>query len=679
MDFHLILTSLIIAIPFLGAGITYWFGHKLKTAWDYLPFLFSLTTLILTSILFFGGSGGHVIIKYPFLPFSKVELSINSLNVLLAFLTALVWTAAMLFSVSYMKKSVKRRRFYVFMLLAFSANLGVFLAGNFLTLFIFFELLGLSAYPLIVHNESIEAFEAGTKYLIMVFLGDLALLLGILFYYKIAGSVAFATGLSGGSDYFKVITFALMGIGFGVKAGVVPLHIWLPDAHPVSPSPASALLSGIMIKAGAYGIIRSLFSIFGPEIRSIDVGFVVIWVGVVTMFVAVFMALLQENAKKMLAYHSISQMGYIVLGIGCAIYLGGKGALAIGGSLYHIVNHALFKTSLFLTVGAVFYRTGEFNMYKLGGLLKKMPIIAFCTIIASLGISGIPLFNGYVSKTLIHQAVTHLGHGGWVSLAEILFLIISGGTIASFIKLFALIFLGKLPEKYESVKDAPPFMIAGILPLTALVIILGILPNRFWGTFMIPLLKNLGYKTLSLNSVSIINILTGHDIQSLIISLFVGILIFAMGTKYDLFHMRFPCWFGVNYWFEQLTMGLYFLTHREVHLPEIMVAGPGTEAVKEGSISGIYARTEVHRLSFFVISLKRRIKYSYLKSKAVLTEKINYIIGKLRKGFLAKLYQDLSASKTGIEFELYVQDLNFGMFLVLFLLVICFISFRLIG
>ena len=683
MFFQFVLLATIILLPLFGAGLVYWVSSKSAMLRNYLAASLTIVTLILTSILYCFSKGEAIVVGYPFLSFAEIRFSINPMSALLAFLTAFIWTAATLYSFTYLKSSSNQGRFYAFLLLAFSANLGVFLAGNFLTLFIFFEILGISAYPLIVHNEDKKAFKAGAKYLVMVFLGDIALLMGILLYCKVTGNIDFATGIKGTSEYIKFIIFALMGIGFGVKAGVIPFHIWLPDAHPVAPTPASALLSGVMIKVGVYGIIRSLFSIFGPEQSSIVVGSIVIWVGIITMLGAVFMALLQDNAKSRLAYHSISQMGYMVLGVGGAAYLGVEGALALGGSMYHIVNHALFKSCLFLTVGAVYYRTGELNMYKLGGLVKKMPIVAFCTLVASLGISGVPLFNGYASKTLIHQALAHLGHGGWVGLVNVLFIVTCGGTIASFIKLFTLVFLGRAPKKYEKVKDASSSMLVGIMALAIMVFALGIFPGRFWTFFILPLLKHLGYTGTALSSIRTVNILTLHDIQSLVISLAVGIFIFTVGTRYGLFHLRFPRWFGVNYWFEQFALGVYFLLHEESHLIE-MHTSRATREIKEmiakkGRSTEALIEGESYVLRSLIFISKRHVKKIYLRVETYIVARANYIIKSLWSGFLAKTYRSLSASETKKEFNLYIEDLNFSIFLILFLLVLCFVSIKLIG
>ncbi len=676
------LPALVILLPLFGAGVVYWIGFKSKKFRDYLAVLLGLLTLVLVATLYPVMRSGEMMARYSFLPFARVEFSANSLSFLLALLTAFVWAGAILYSLCYMQEKENGNRFYAFLLISLSANLGVFLAGNFFTLFIFFDLLGLSAYPLIVHNETREAFKAGAKYLTLVVVGDLFLLLGILLFYSLTDTVAFTTGVKEIADSAKFTILALMGIGFGIKAGVIPLHIWLPEAHPVAPSPASALLSGIMIKAGAYGIIRALFSLFGPKQATTAVGFAVIWVGIITMLFAVLMALLQENAKRMLAYHSISQMGYIVLGIGCAAYLGIEGGLALGGGLYHLVNHALFKACLFLTVGAVYYRTHELNMYKLGGLARKMPLIAFCTLIASLGISGIPPFNGYASKTLIHQALSHLGHGWWIVLAEVAFIVTCGGTIASFTKLFALTFLGEAPQKCKMVKDAPVSMLMGIMALTSMIFALGIFPNYFWTICILPLLRYMGYTAASLHGAGSVSIWTRHDIQSLIFSLVVGILMFVAGTKYGLFHMHFPRWFSVNYWFERSTVGVYFLLQTESQISAY--AEGETKALGQfilGTKAGVYRITEDWdgALGQFILNAKRKVRGGSLRKKEFVLDRIRYMENRLWSSFAARIYHGLSAHELGKEVKFYVQDINFSVFLILVLLVVCFVLLKVVG
>ena len=226
-------------------------------------------------------------------------------------------------------------------------------------------------------------------------------------------------------------SLARLVAGFGIKAGMVPLHLWLPHAHSVAPTPGSALLSGLLIKVGAYGLIRvGEFAGWG-----VGWGTVATWLGssltvlgTCTMLVGVTAALLQSDAKRLLAYHSVSQMGYIILGMGVGLYLGADGGLGLVGAIYHIVNHALFKATLFLGVGVIYVHTNETNLYNLGGLWRRFPVTAILMFLAVLGITGAPGLNGYASKTLLHHAVSLAAETGptWLVWVERLFFVGGG-------------------------------------------------------------------------------------------------------------------------------------------------------------------------------------------------------------------------------------------------------------
>ncbi len=542
---------------------------------DLFLVLFTTVTILLTISLYpqVITLGKQVETPLPFL-LQGIKFSVDAMGLLFAIFTALLWWVASLYALVYMKHEHKRTRFYFFWLLTLSANLGVVLAGDLFSLFVFFEALGLLAYPLVIHTEKEDALKAGLKYLWMTIFGGLNLLFGILLLYRYTGTFALLPALEelqeAGS--LRYIISGLMILGFGVKAGMVPVHVWLPDAHPAAPSPASALLSGVMIKAGAYGIIRVVSNIFRPPFAGEHVGggaenlwrvtsslgYTILWIGIVTMFLGVVMALLQENSKRMLAYHSISQMGYILMGIGCAGYLGHEGALGFVGAIYHVANHALFKACLFLGAGAVFYRTAELNMYKLGGLWRRMPLTAILTLIAALGISGIPLFNGFVSKTILHHAISESVHFGGIRLkiAEIIFIITGGGTLASFMKLTIFTFLGRMPEKYKAVKSAPPLMIVSMTLLASIIVLFGIFPHLLINGFLIPALKTWGFSEEALHHLSELRIMTAENLMGLLPSMVAGVLIFSVGVRYGLFHVHFPKWFGVDYWYVKLAEGL---------------------------------------------------------------------------------------------------------------------------
>jgi hypothetical protein len=373
-----------------------------------------------------------------------------------------------------------------------------------------------------------------------------------------------------GTEALRWAASALLILGFGVKAGMLPVHVWLPDAHPVAPSPASALLSGVMIKAGAYGIFRTLLVLMRPEVSehleesawhfTSQLGLVVLWIGIVTMFIGVMMALGQSNAKRMLAYHSVSQMGFILAGLGAAAYLGAHGAMGVAGGLYHVVNHALFKGALFLGVGAVFFRTGELDMYKLGGLWRRMPLTFLFTLIAAFGITGVPLFNGFVSKCLIHHSLVEameLHHLASLGIAEKIFVVTCGGTACSFIKLIGFVFLGKPKQEYgPEVKDAPPRMLAGMGLLAAAIITLGLAPQLLLRGIFAPGLHTWGLHSDLLEHYLEVQYLSAADLSTLIVPFTLGPLIFVVGMKFGLFHLHIPKWIGVDYWYRKAASGL---------------------------------------------------------------------------------------------------------------------------
>jgi len=256
--------------------------------------------------------------------------------------------------------------------------------------------------------------------------------------------------------------------GFGLKAAMVPFHSWLPDAHSSAPSPISAMLSGVLIKAiGIYVIIRLFFNIIqiNPQIA-----LTVTILGTLSMIIGVFLAIGQWDFKRLLAYHSISQMGYVILGIGMGMLIlanGGKESianLAITGGLFHMLNHSIFKALLFLNAGSVEYITGTRSLQKLGGLSNKMQITSGSSFAASMAISGIPPFNGFFSKIMIIFAAIQAGYY-WLALLAV---IVSIVTLASFTKVHKYAFYGDLPSKYENVKESP-FSMALAMSLMALL------------------------------------------------------------------------------------------------------------------------------------------------------------------------------------------------------------------
>lgn len=560
------LPALLILVPLVGAALVYPLGRRSERARDMAVVAVSALTLLgSVALLPLVREAERIGCEVPLLV-GRLTFTIDSFAMLFALFTSLVWFAATLYSVDYLVHEHKRDRYHTANLAVLAATLGVVLAGDLVTLYLAFEALGIVAYLLVVHTETSEAKQASIKYLWMTVLGGFALVAGIFLAYA-AGATGVIAPLAAkhGGELLRWSAALLMIAGFGVKAGMVPLHIWLPDAHPVAPSPASALLSGVMIKAGAYGIFRVVEALFRPAVVehaagklwnfTSGLGLVVLWIGVATMFIGVVLALLQENAKRMLAYHSVSQMGFILLGLGAAAYLGTEAQVGIAGGLYHVLNHALFKAALFLGVGAVFFRTGELNMYKLGGLWRRMPFTFTFMLIAAFGITGVPLFNGFVSKCLIHHALVEaaeLHHAASLKAAEIIFIVTCGGTACSFIKLIGFVFLGRPKEERPEVRDAPWRMLVAMGLLAAFIVTFGVAPGLVLRTVFIP---GLHTWRLEANLLEAFTPFTVDGFVSVAWALGIGATVFVVGVRFGLFHAHFPKWFSLDYWYRQLAQG----------------------------------------------------------------------------------------------------------------------------
>jgi hydrogenase-4 component B len=516
-------------------------------------------------------SAGNIIIYELPLIVSPLNLTfrVDGFSFFIALVASFIWLLATIFALEYMKHEKNQERFFVFFMLTLAGTIGVPLAGDLLSLLLFFELMSLASYVLVVHTQTKEAYSAGDIYLYLGVFGGMCLLTAMGLIYFSTGSLAITSlaGMAQSGSSSMLVAMILLIVGFGIKAGIVPLHIWLPKAHPVAPAPASALLSGIMIKTGAYGIIRTLSMIYAPEHGSAahetvatgagalwaqlsSAGYVIIWFGIVTMFFGVCMALIQDNIKKMLACSSISQIGYIIMGAGVAAYLGYEGAMGLAGSAYHILNHAFFKSTLFLAAGAIVYLTGELDMTKLGGLRHKLPFTSVVVLIASLGIIGIPLFNGYASKTLLHHAIVEAyEHHHWISLsiAEKIFTITSAGTVCYFLKFLYFVFWRPAPENLDQVKGEPLLMKISMGILAAVMLIIGFSPSFTLKKMIGPVLNSFVLDSHGVEYLLKINFWKIGDLLAVALALGLGIIFFYLAQRFNLYRLRVPYWLGADF------------------------------------------------------------------------------------------------------------------------------------
>ncbi len=545
-----------VLLPVAGAIGMYWVPERIHKI--YMSLVAGFTFFTTLGLYFLVENGAVVSYQGAWGSPLGLHLEAESFGLLFAALSSFVWFAVTIFSTSYMDMETGKQRFYFFFLLTLAGTLGVTLSADLLTLLLFFELVSLAAYPLVVHKKTEPAYDAGKLYLNMAVAGGMALVLGMALVYTDRGTLSLwgEAAVNGGSGILTYLGVTLMVIGFGVKAGMVPLHIWLPKAHPVAPTPASALLSGIMIKTGIFGIIRVINMAFAPDMGVLywgeleTVGLIITFLGVATMLLGVFMALLQENMKKMLACHSVSQIGYILMGIGAAAYLGPLGSVGLGGAIYHTINHALFKGALFLVAGAVYFHTRELNLYRLGGLWKVMPFTAFIGLIASFGIAGVPLFNGYISKTILHHAIVEAAEYQNVRLlftAERIFMLTGAGTACSFIKLYYLLFLKRSKRSYEKVKETRPMKV-GMVFLGAAILFFGLGPNLVLERFIEPALDIFVLEHHHIEGhLLTLNFFNAKDLGIVAIALVGGFVIFFLGMRTGAFHLHLPSWMGGEY------------------------------------------------------------------------------------------------------------------------------------
>lgn len=400
----------------------------------------------------------------------KFSLGIDSLSLFFLMLINFLWLLTSFYAFSYMKKESKVRRFYMFFIGTLGVTSGIAISRNIITLYIFYEYLTLITFPLVIHKGNKEALRSGKKYLVYSFFGATLILFGLIIILNMDISNNFVVhGFLAGQlttqslSYLYIILF----VGFGVKVALVPFHSWLPGAM-VAPTPVSALLHAVaVVKSGIFALIRVIYYVFGDElIRSFDNTSILVVLVLLSILMGSFIALHQDNLKKRLAYSTISQLGYIVLGL---VLINRSGLV---GGLLHIVNHALIKICLFFCVGAITYMTGKKYIHEIKGVGKSMPITMTCFTVASISLIGIPPTNGFVSKW-------YLATGGLLEnklLFVIILLFSAFLTAAYLLPIIITAFFPGNKEVYDK-NEAPAMMLTPIIIITSIIVILGIFPN----------------------------------------------------------------------------------------------------------------------------------------------------------------------------------------------------------
>ena len=408
-----------------------------------------------------------------------IALVCDGLTRLMLLTINLVSLVAIIFSLRYMQRYTTKGFYFCLFFLMVAGMNGVVLAGDLFNFYVFLEVAAISSYSLVAFGCESKELEASFKYLVLGSLASTFVLFGIAILYNLTGTLNMAhvreqmPALVANKALYVAAGFFVMGLG--LKAAMVPFHAWLPDAHPSAPAPISAMLSGVLIKAlGVYAIARIFFSVLGPTPQYATVLMVL---GGLSMLAGVLLAVGQWDFKRLLAYHSISQMGYVVLalGIGGAVLASGGSrtvaSLAIFGGLFHMFNHAAFKSLLFLCSGATEYATGTRQLKELGGLAHRMPVTSACCRIASLSIAGVPPFNGFWSKLIIIAAAVLAGYYWLAALATLVAFL----TLVSFVKVQRYVIGGDLPARHANVREVPFSMCFAMILLAVVCVGAGIL------------------------------------------------------------------------------------------------------------------------------------------------------------------------------------------------------------
>ena len=400
---------------------------------------------------------------------SGLSFTADGFRCVYAIVTAVMWAGTGLFSLEYFSEEREHlARYMCFFLLTLGATEGVMLSADLMTTFVFFEILSFTSFTWVIHEQTSEAIRAGYTYLFIAVIGGLVLLMGLLLLKMSTGTLAFdlLPEAVEQSEYKKEIFAAGICIlfGFGAKAGMFPVHVWLPKAHPVAPSPASALLSGVLTKVGIYGILMtSLTALAGSR----SFGLVVLAAGVITMALGAVLALFSVNLKRTLACSSMSQIGFILTGVAMNLILTAYGSeeaavTALPGLMLHMVNHSMIKLTLFMVAGVVVMKLHELDLNAIRGYGRNKPFLKASFALGALGISGVPLFNGYISKTLLHEGIVEGIHecadlAGLLHVVEWIFLISGGITFAYMLKLFISVFVEKNADPARQARyDAEP-------------------------------------------------------------------------------------------------------------------------------------------------------------------------------------------------------------------------------
>lgn len=573
----------VVFFPMVSALVCYMIGKKDKKGRDYFADAATGMELAAFLLLFFltknGGGPAYqdLMLEIPEVCGMGLHFVLDDFRMLYGGIAALLWFVSTLFSREYFTRYRNRNRYYLFLLLTLGATEGVFLSADFYTMFLFFEMMSFTSYVWVAQDEKKASLRAAGTYLAVAVIGGLVMLMGIFMIYNMTGTLVFEelagcyqmyvlTTSSGIPEKKLMIAGICLLVGFGAKAGAFPLHIWLPKAHPAAPAPASALLSGILTKAGVFGILVLTAFIFAGSVRW---GSTILLLGVCTMVTGAVLALFSVDLKRTLACSSVSQIGFVLVGVGLSGLLDEGRWAAVEGSFLHMVNHSLIKLVLFLAAGVVFMNVHKLNLNDIRGFGRKKPLLHFIFLMGVLGIGGLPLWNGYISKTLLHEAIvmyTELVGEGMPGLLDVsalkgiewCFLVSGGLTVAYMLKLYVAVFIEKnadreIQDRFDAMNGAYMGKANGIVlaACAALLPVMGFFPNLVMGS-----LAKMGHGFMGVTQEGFFSVtwFSPENLKGAGISIGIGVLVYLVIVRLWMMKKKDGSTIYVDRWYRHLDL-----------------------------------------------------------------------------------------------------------------------------
>ena len=475
---------LAVLVTLIGALLIVFTGERHRNLREFWTILVSvLKFVIVISMVPFVLKGR--ILEYTIITLTQgvsLQFRVDQFGLFFGVLASALWIATSIYSIGYVRglnEHAQTRYFFNFAL-CLSATMGIAFAGNLLTLFIFYEILTVSTYPLVAHKETEDAIMGGRKYLAYTLIAGVVILFAIIFIYALTGTLDFKPGgflLGCGQSATLIFLFALLILGFGVKAALMPMHEWLPTAM-VAPTPVSALLHAVaVVKAGVFGCLRIILYVFGPELlHNLDLWLILAYFAAFTVIVSGMYALAQDNLKRRLAFSTINNLAIIVMGAALLT------PSAITGSIFHMGSHGFMKITLFFVAGAIYVKTHKENISELDGLGRQMPLTMGAFTIGAMGVAGTPPICGFISKWYLAM--------GCLEAKQVIFLLVllisALMDVAYFFPIIYNSFFKTPKEAINPHLDEAPAMMVVPLVITAVIsLILGIFPNAFFHFFSI--------------------------------------------------------------------------------------------------------------------------------------------------------------------------------------------------